>query len=137
MEAQVGGIRGSSSSLPLSVSRRVDDLVLPVATRTSGVQQAALPRAVAPVFHRPVIQAASRREEPLPLIGARAEKAGQPGAPAAEPPPARATPRAPAFEWLDLELIPPGQKPDPRGYAIYSQEHRPAPAPVILIETAA
>jgi hypothetical protein len=54
---------------------------------------------------------------------------GEPGrTPAAEP--------APPFEWLDLVLYPWGQKPDPRGYAVYARRPQPLPAPVILIETA-
>jgi hypothetical protein len=138
VEAQVAGIRGSSPAPPLATSRRTEEFVLPVATRTSGVQQAALRQAVEPVFRRPAVGPVAGEARAARAEGtageARAAKADDKQAKADQ---ARAA-RAPAFEWIHLEILPPGKKPDPRGYAVYSgKRHPPEPVPVILIDTAA
>jgi hypothetical protein len=134
VEAQAAAIRGSSSSAPLNLSRRGDEVVLPAAARAAaGVVPATLKKAVEPVFRRPSIEQTVQRPEATPLLGARAAAGEKPAEPAA--PRAAA---APAFEWIHLEIVPPGKKPDPRGYAVYSgKQPQPEPVPVILIDTAA
>jgi len=97
----------------------------------NGISRARGPSQPAGVARRAeaVIPAGSAPEPTVvPAAGGGAQQAAVEPAPRA--------PAAPPFEWLDLEIIPLGQKPDPRGYAIYSQRPRPRPAPVILIETA-
>jgi len=126
VEALGNAIRAANSPTPLPVSRRAEDVVLALASRATGADPVLQRRSVEPVFRRPSLEA------PLQRPGAGAA-AGQRDA-AAE---AKAAPPAPPFEWLDLEIIPPGQKPSPRGYAVYAQAPRPEPVPVILIDTAA
>lgn len=117
MEAIGSAIRGTSSP-PTPQPRRAEDVVLAAAARAGGAEPVLQRRSVEPVFRRPSIDAPPQRREGEPA---------QPRPPAREPPP---------FEWLELEIIPYGQKPDPRGYAVYGQRPRPEPAPVVLIDAA-
>lgn len=126
MDALGNAVRAASPSPPLATSRRAEDAVLTLASRPGGADPVLQRRSVEPVFRRPSLEPAGRHPSPVP--GQRA---------AAEPAPAVVeAPPAPPFEWLDLEIIPLGTKPDRRGYAVYSRAPRPEPAPVILIDTA-
>ncbi len=132
MDALSNAIRASTPSPPLPSSRRAEELVLATAARTGGAEPVLRRRSVEPIFHRPPVDPPRQRREAEPAPGARA---GAPGQAAAEGPVA-APPPAPEFEWIDLEIIPLGQKPDPRGYGVYAKGPRPEPAPVVLIDAA-
>ena len=118
MEAIGNAIRANSSQ-PTPQLRRAEDVVLAVAARPGGAEPVLQRRAVEPIFRRPPVEASPQRRE---------------GEPAQASPPAREPP--PPFEWLDLEIVPYGQKPDPRGYAVYGQRPRPEPFPIVLIDAA-
>lgn len=126
MDALGSAIRATNPSPPPSTGRRAEDLVLAVASRAGGAEPVLQRRSVEPIFRRPSLEPATRRPGAEPA----------PGQAAAEPEAAAPAPPSPPFEWLDLEIIPLGQKPAPRGYAVYAQAPRPEPAPVILIDTA-
>jgi len=128
LEALGNAIRAASPS-PLLTSRRAEDVVLSVAPRATGAAPAPQRRSVEPVFRRPSLEPAGQRPAPEPALGRPSADVQQ--AAVFAPPP------APPFEWLDLEIIPPGRKPAPRGYAVYAQAPRPVPVPVLLIDTAA
>jgi hypothetical protein len=133
VEAITGFSQATTTSQPLHPSRRGEDVVLGLSARTSGAEPVAQRRAVEPVFRRPRLEGAAHgTAQPAKSGAGQADAAA---AKAAEQKAAEAA-AAPAWEWLDLEIIPLGQKPDPRGYAIYAQKPQPQPVPVILIETA-
>lgn len=132
MEALRVNSRGTSPSVPPPGSRRGEAPAPIASARSAGPEPVAPHRAAAPVFRRPALQAPAARPEAEPTLGPPA-RAGD-GQPAGAVPP-RAPP-SPPFEWLDLEIIPLGQKPDPRGYGVYARAHQPMPAPVLLIEVA-
>jgi hypothetical protein len=129
VEAMRSVSRASGPSRPLAVSRRGEDAMVAQASRAAGAEPTPQRRAVEPLFRRPRLEPTSQRPTSEPALGARSR-------PAEATPVGRAAPKAPPFEWLDLELIPLGRKPDPRGYAVYAQRPQPAPAPVILIDVA-
>lgn len=115
----IGSAIRATSPPPTPQARRAEDVVLAVAARAGGAEPVFQRRAVEPIFRRPPVEASQQRRE--------GEAATPRPQAAREPPP---------FEWLDLEIIPYGQKPDPRGYAVYAQRPRPEPAPVVLIDAA-
>jgi hypothetical protein len=132
VEAMGSVSRATGPSQPPAVTRRADAALLSLASRTSGAEPTLQRRSVEPVFRRPSLEPAAPRptSEPVPGPAARPAASKEAGQAAVK------APAAPPFEWLDLEIIPLGQKPDPRGYAVYARAPQPMPAPVVLIETA-
>ncbi|MCM2333525.1 MAG: hypothetical protein NDI82_06220 [Anaeromyxobacteraceae bacterium] len=132
MDALSNAIRASTPTPPLPSSRRAEELVLTSAARATGAEPLLQRRSVEPIFRRPAVDAARERRQAEPALGSRAGA----GAKAAEAAPLPEPPPAPEFEWIDLEIVPFGQKPDPRGYGVYAKGPRPEPAPVVLIDAA-
>lgn len=135
MDALNTAIRTTAPAAPLPVSRRAEDAVLSLASRPGGAEPVLQRKSVEPIFRRPALEPARKRDGSAPVqpaqdAQARAEseaaKAAAKAARANEPP----------YAWLDLEIVPQGQKPDRRGYSVYARQSSPAPYPAILIDAA-
>lgn len=128
MDALNTAIRTTAPAAPLPVSRRAEDAVLSLASRPGGAEPVLQRKSVEPVFRRPALEPARQRDGGTPAqeAQARQEAEAAKAANASEPP----------YAWLDLEIVPQGQKPDRRGYSVYARQSSPAPYPAILIDAA-
>ena len=130
VDAQVAVIRSSSSPLSHATSRRPEDVVLALSTRATAVERPLQPKAVEPVFRRPTLAPTSPRSQAATSASAGDQATADQAASKPQ------QPAAPPFEWLHLEVLPPGTAPNPRGYQVYSKTPRPEPVAVVLIDTA-